>query len=84
MNNFTMNTYEMKRELINFSERIAKGVNKATSKFIMDMQYGISKSGSCMISEISRGLNEKIKLQNTIERLCDNLVNLTFKKKQSI
>ena len=77
MNNFTMNTYEMKRELINFSERIAKGVNKATSKFIMDMQYGISKSGSCMISEISRGLNEKIKLQNTIERLCDNLVNLT-------
>lgn len=76
MYNFTINTYEMKREIINFSQKIAKGVNKSTSKFIMDMQYGISKSGSCLISEISRSLNENIKLQNTIERLCDNLVNL--------
>ena len=76
MYNFTINTYEMKREIINFSQKIAKGVNKSTSKFIMDMEYGISKSGSCLISEISRSLNESIKLQNTIERLCDNLVNL--------
>ena len=76
MYNFTINTYEMKREIINFSQNIAKGVNKSTSKFIMDMEYGISKSGSCLISKISRSLDESIKLQNTIERLCDNLVNL--------
>ena len=76
MYNFTINTYEMKREIINFSQKIAKGVNKSTSKFIMDMEYGISKSGSCLISEISRSLNENIKLQNTIERLCDNLADL--------
>ena len=30
-------------------------------------------SGSCIISDISRSLNEDIKLKNTIERLCDNL-----------
>ena len=27
-----------------------KGVNKSTSKFVMDMQYGLSKGGSCLIS----------------------------------
>ena len=77
MNNFTTNTYEMKREIINFSEKISIGVNKPTSKFIMDMQFGLAKNGSCLISEIARSLNEDIKLQNTIERLCDNLSNLT-------
>ena len=40
------------------------------------MQYGLSKSKSCLISEISRSLNETIKLKNTIERLCDNLQSL--------
>ena len=77
MNNFTINTYEMKREILNFSKKVGNSVNKSTQKFIMDMEYGISKSGSCLISEISRSLNENIKLQNTIERLCDNLANLT-------
>ena len=76
MYNFTINTYEMKREILNFSKKVGNGVNKSTQKFIMDIEYGISKSGSCLISEISRSLNENIKLQNTIERLCDNLVNL--------
>ena len=68
MNNFTTNTYEMKREIVNFSKKISKGVNKPTAKFIMDMQYGLSKNGSCLISEIARGLNEDIKLGYTIER----------------
>ena len=84
MNNFTTNTYEMKRELINFSEKIAKGVNKPTLKFIMDMQFGLAKGGSCLISNIARSLNETNKLQNTIERLCDNLSNLSKEKFKTI
>ena len=43
----------------------------------MDMQYRIAKSGICLISDISRSLKEKIELKNTIERLCDNLNNIT-------
>ena len=76
MNNFTTNTYEMKREIVNFSKKIADGVNKCTSKFVMDMQYGLSRGGSCLISKISRSLQEDIKLSYTIERLCDNLASL--------
>ncbi len=76
MNNFTMNAYEMKRDLLNFSKKISHGVNQPTAKFIMDMQFGLAKSGSCLTSEIARSLNENIKLNYTIERLCDNLANL--------
>lgn len=84
MSNFTTNTYEMKREIVNFSKNIAKGVNKPTTKFVMNMQYGLAKSGSCLISEIARSLNEDIKLGNTIERICDNLVNLYQEEKEII
>ena len=73
MNNFTKNTYEMKREILNFSKKIAKKLSKSEKKFIQDIEYGIAASGSCLISDISRSLNEDIKLKNTIERLCDNL-----------
>ena len=76
MNNYTINTYETKREIINFSKKISTGVNKSTSKFVMDMQYGLAKSGSCLMSDISRSLDEDIKLSYTIERLCDNLANM--------
>ena len=33
---------------------ISEGLNKTTSKFVMDMQYGISKSKTCLISGIAR------------------------------
>ena len=77
MNKYTMNCYEMKREILNFSKKMSKGLNKREKKFISDIQYGLSKSKSCLISEISRSLNENIKLKNTIERLCDNLQQLS-------
>lgn len=73
MTNFTTNSYEMKREIVNFSKKLSKGVNKALNKFVMDMQYGLSKGGSCLVSEIARSLDEKIKLNYTIDRLCDHL-----------
>ena len=36
MNNFTTNTYEMKKEIVNFSKKISLGLNKTTSKFVLD------------------------------------------------
>lgn len=84
MNNFTTNTYEMKREIEKFSKKVTNYTDKATSKFVFDMQYGLSKGKSCLISEISRALDEKINLKNTIERLCDNLAKLTDNQKNII
>lgn len=84
MTNFTTNSYEMKREIVNFSKKISKGVNKALNKFVMDMQYGLSKGGSCLISEIARSLDEEIKLNNTIDRLCDHLALIYQEDKEII
>ena len=84
MNNFTTDTYEMKREIVNFSKKISKDVNKSTSKFIMDMEYGIAKSGSVLLSKISRALNEKIELGYTIDRLSNNLTTLTKEESNKI
>jgi len=84
MNNYTTNTYEMKREIVNFSKKISEGLNKPISKFVMDMQYGLSKGGSCLISNIARSLDENIRLNYTIERLCDNLVNMYQDEKETI
>ena len=74
----------MKREIEKFSKKVTNNIEKVTSKFVIDMQYGLSKSKSCLISEISRALDEKINLKNTIERLCDNLVKLTNNQKNMI
>lgn len=84
MNNFTTNIYEMKREILNFSKKVSDGINKSTSKFVMDMQYGLAKGGSVLISNIARNLDENIKLNYTIDRLCDNLVNLYQDEKEMI
>lgn len=80
MNNFTTNTYEMKRDILNFSKKITKGLDKPTIKFISEMIFGIEKSNSILFSEIARTLKEDIKLKNTIERLCDNCNTLSDKE----
>ena len=80
MNNFTTNTYEMKREILNFSKKITNGLDKPTTKFVSEMIYGIEKSNSILFSNIARALKERSKLKNTIERLCDNCNNLSEKE----
>lgn len=43
MNNFTTNTYEMKRDILNFSKKITNGLDKPATKFVSEMLYGIEK-----------------------------------------
>lgn len=73
MDNFTTNTFQMKREIINFSKKICKGVSKPEFKFVTDMIYGISKSKDILLSNIAEALDEDIKKLYTINRLSDNL-----------
>ena len=75
MNNFTTNTYEMKREILNFTKKMSINLDKPSSKFISDMIYGIEKSQSILFSNIARELSEDTKLKHTIERLCLNCNN---------
>ena len=75
MNNFTTNTYEMKRDIVNFSKKICKDSDKPETKFVTEMIYGISKSKDVLLSSIAESLDESTKKINVIDRLSDNLSN---------
>ena len=75
MNNYTTNTYEMKRDIVNFSKKICKNCSKPEAKFVTDMIYGISKSKDILLSAISESLDEHTKKINIIDRLSNNLAN---------
>ena len=82
MNNFTINTYEVKRDIFNFLEKILDGLYKPDKKLVTDILYGIEKSGSILFSDIARALNEDNKLKNTVERLCDRCNNLSDESRE--
>lgn len=77
MNNYTADLYEIKREINTYSNKLVNGLGKPEAKLAKQMIYGISKSGSCVLSDVSDALMEDIKKVNTVERLSRRLrVNL--------
>ena len=67
MANSTSNTYQMKREILSFSNKISKNLPKPEKKFMADMNYGILASGSCLLTDIVDQLHEpsrKINISN--------------------
>ena len=69
----TTDTYQMKREIINFSKKISSPLCAAERKFLADMTYGIVASQSCLLTQISQRLQENTKKQYTVDRLSDHL-----------
>lgn len=76
MTNYTTETYQTKRDILNFSKKISEGIKKSTKKFNSDMIYGILSSHSCLISEVTRSLKEKTKDAYVNDRLSTKLMNL--------
>ena len=74
MKNFTTDTYEIKRKIIQFATKITNEVGQVEKKFVQDIIYGISKSKSILLSDIPDSLMESINKVNTVERLSNNLM----------
>jgi hypothetical protein len=74
MNNIsTDEVYGVKREIITYSKMLSKGTKRPKQKFIADMLFGLTASGSTLLSSISDVLRENTKKANTIERLARHL-----------
>ena len=73
MVNFTSNTYQMKREILTFSNKISRNLPKPERKFVADMNYGMLASGSCMLTDIVDHLHEPSKKINVVDRLSRHL-----------
>lgn len=56
MTNYTTETYQTKRDILNFSKKISDNTLKPTQKLTYDMTYGILSSRSCLLSDIARNL----------------------------
>ena len=65
--------HNLKRGILKFSEKISKNLSRPQFKFVSQMMFGILSSQSCMLSEISRKLDEKTTLKKVIDRLSRNL-----------
>ena len=79
MVNFTSNTYQMKREILSFSNKISKKLPKPERKFIADMNYGILASRSCLLTDIVDQLHEPARKINIVDRLSRHLAKGTPK-----
>ncbi len=73
MTNFTSNTYQMKREILTFSNKISRHLSKPDRKFTADMTYGMLSSGSCLLTDIVDQLHESSRKVNSVERLTRHL-----------
>ena len=80
MVNFTSNTYQMKREILTFSNKISRHLSKPDIKFTADMTYGMLASGSCLLTDVVDQLHETSKKVNSVERLTRHLNKGTPKK----
>lgn len=70
---FTSITYQMKREILTFSNKISRHLSKPDRKFTADMTYGMLASGSCLLTDIVDQLHETSKKVNSVERLTRHL-----------
>ena len=68
MVNFTANTEQMKREILSFSNKIAKKLPKPERKFIADMNYGMLASRSCLLTDSVDQLHEASRTINIVAR----------------
>lgn len=73
MLNSTTNTYTLKREILNFSNKISRKLSKPDRKFTADITYGMLASNSCLLTDIVDQLHEDSKKVNCVERLTRHL-----------
>lgn len=73
MSYFTSNTYQMKRKILTFSNKISKCLSKPEKKFTADITYGMLASGSCLLTDVVDQLHEPSKKINVVDRLSQHL-----------
>lgn len=73
MTYFTSNTYQMKRKILTFSNKISKCLSKPEKKFTADITYGMLASGSCLLTDVVDKLHEPPKKINVVDRLSKHL-----------
>lgn len=80
MANYTTKTYTLKREILNFSNKVSRDLSRPYQKFIADITYGMLASGSCLLTDVADQLREDSKKINVVDRLSRHLSKGTPKE----
>ncbi len=64
---------KLRQQIHYFSGELSTNLGKVSSRFVEEMVYGISSSGSVRLTEIGRALEEDCSLHSTHKRLSRNL-----------
>ena len=73
MANFTSNTYQMKRKILTFTNKISRQLTKPERKFVADITYGILAAESCLLTDIVDQLHDDSRKINIVDRLSRHL-----------
>jgi hypothetical protein len=65
--------WRLKRDLLNFAEKLSGGLTRPKMKFLAQMLYGLLVSQSILLTKIGRALQEETTLKKTEDRLSRNL-----------
>ena len=65
----------LREQIHRFSGELCTGLGKVACRFVEEMIFGISASGSVVLTRIGRSLEEAISLHDTHKRLSRNLGN---------
>ena len=77
MSYFTSNTYQMKRKILTFTDKISRHLSKPERKFTADITYGMLASGNCLLTDVADQLHEPSKKINVVDRLSRHLEKST-------
>lgn len=69
MRDSTTYTYQLKREVLSFANKMSRNTPRDWQKFTADILYGALASKSCILSRFADVLQEDILKQHTVERL---------------
>ena len=69
----TSNTYQMKRKILTFSNKISRHLSRPDRKFTADITYGMLASGSCLLTDVVDQLHEPSHKINIVDRLSRHL-----------
>lgn len=71
----TTNTYSLKRDILNFSNKISSDLSRPDQKFSADITYGLLAAKSCLLTDVVDQLHEPSRKINIVDRLSRHLNN---------
>ena len=69
---------KLKAEIVSFAGRISEGLSKPQKRAVVELLFGILCSGSCIVTQVSRRLNDPVKFKKVLERLTRHLSKEDF------